>query len=182
MSDQVADVLLAAARELRLRRYMGPIPFDADEWIRQGSECDLPRLEDGETEYHFEVRTREYEGTYFTLGLDGDGKPDLVIGSIEPDRAGPYSADLDGWRAVATEINRFAPTSVVEPRKYIWLTGHAHIANKVDSEHRARLDQAVAHVFGLPQPPKVPAAEPAPRTSFLRSVACRFRRRGTGRG
>lgn len=118
MTGEAADLLLAAGRELRLRCYMGPLPFDADAWLRRGRESDLPRLQEGVSGYHFEARTVDYIGTYFELRCGTDGAPSLVTGD------GIHPADPDGLRAVADYVNRFAEASVLGPRKYIWLHGH----------------------------------------------------------
>lgn len=145
MTGETAGVLLAAARELRLRRFMGPLPFDVDAWMRQGLECDLPGLEGHATSYHFEVRNVDYTvGTSFELGADPrDGKPYLTVGSPGGRPQGPYPADLDGWRAVVAEFNQFAPKGDLLPQIYIWLHGHGYPARVADAEHRALMNEVI---------------------------------------
>lgn len=140
MTGEAGDIVLAAARELRLRRFMGPLPFDADEWTRKGLECDLPRPTDAHAGYHFEVRDVDYTvGMAFQLRLGDQGTAQLTVATS----AHPHPADLAGWRVVVTELNRFAPKSVFAPRVYIWLHGNAELARAADTEHRARLDEAM---------------------------------------
>ncbi|HEY8482674.1 MAG TPA: hypothetical protein VIL71_22875 [Spirillospora sp.] len=160
MSDQAADLLLAAARELRLRCHMGPLPFDADAWMRKEQECDLPRLDGGETHYHFEVRDPEYYlGTYFELGLDDNGAPSFTVGTGDPATSGPYPADMDGLRAVAAEINRFGGDSVFGPRKHIFLHRYGRkAAYEAEEAHQELLKKAMARVMPELLPP-----EPLPR-------------------
>lgn len=124
-----ADLLLAAARELRLRCFMGPVPFDVDGWLEQELECDVPRLspEEEARGYHFEVRSAGYIGTYFELRCDGEGRPCLDVGG-----GGTHPADLDGWRAAVDEFNLFSRSR--HPRKYIFLHGYWHLARQADDE------------------------------------------------
>jgi hypothetical protein len=102
VGSEIADMLLAAARKLRLRRFMGSLPFNMDAWMDKGPECDLPRLKAGETRYYFEVRDINYSvGTSFKLWADNHGRPWLEGG--DPNHRESYPADLDGWRAVDAE-------------------------------------------------------------------------------
>ncbi|MEU5875896.1 hypothetical protein [Spirillospora sp. NPDC047279] len=164
-----ADVLLAAARELRLRRYMGPLPFDVDAWMSKRPECDLPRLET-ETEYHFEVRDPTYYGgTAFKLRCD-QGEPYLVVGNPSVGNYGPHPATLEGWRAVVSEFNQSAPTTALAPRRYIWLHGHVDLVRPVDREYQSMLEEAKRRA-GFPVVPR-----PAPVTPQPSSRAERLRR------
>ncbi|MGI5148969.1 hypothetical protein ACQEVC_21835 [Plantactinospora sp. CA-294935] len=144
MMSEAPDLLLAVGRELRLRRFMGPLPFDVDQWTRQAPECDLPRLEDADSGYHFEVRNVHTLGTFFKLRIGRDGKPCLTVGSLTGPR--PYPADLDGWRAVVAEFNQVADKSVLSPRTYIWLHGHRDPVRQAHAEDQARLEEAMGRL------------------------------------
>ncbi|WP_033329527.1 hypothetical protein [Streptomyces yerevanensis] len=118
------DLLRAVGRELRMRRFMGPLPFDVDQWMRQGLESDLPRprREDGGRVYHFEVGAVDgYTSASFDLGCSSSRTPYLFFSG------GHRFATLDEWRDLVTHINRFAERSVFLPRKYIWLRGYRHL-------------------------------------------------------
>ncbi|MFV0137964.1 hypothetical protein ACLGIH_33105 [Streptomyces sp. HMX87] len=142
MTSEAAEVLLAAGRELRLRCFMGPLPFDVDGWMQKGLMCDLPRLEDGASEYHFDVRHVEYGGTYCKLKYD-QGKPCLTIGG-----GGTYPAHLDGWRSAVSELNELVVnTSILSPRTYIWLHGYHHLARQADAEYAAAQEQAMIRIL-----------------------------------
>lgn len=123
MRRENADRLLAVARTLRLRRFMGALPFDVDAWMAKGLECDVPRLKAGETGYHFEVRDVDCTvGTSFELHADDQGRAWLRGG--DPNRRGFYPADLDGWRTVVAQLNEMFPRrseDVFSRRLYIWL-------------------------------------------------------------
>ena len=125
---------------------MGQVPFDLDQWMRQGHESDLPPLKDGETFYHFEVRTVDYLGTFFKLGVGQDGKPGLQVGGAPKSS---YGADLDGWRAAIARINKAAPKSPLGPRVFIWLhgstSGRAQVRD-ADTAYNCRLEQAMTNV------------------------------------
>ncbi|WP_437105378.1 hypothetical protein [Streptomyces sp. enrichment culture] len=150
MTSEAAQLLMAAGRDLRLRRFMGPLPFEVDQWMRQDLECDLPlpkRLDDGTIGYHFEVRDPDYYmGTYFRLVFAGQGRPYLTVGQH-------YPADLDGWRAVVAHLNRFSGDTLLPPRKYIWLFGHEDLARQADAAYQARLDEVMTRLgWDVPEP------------------------------
>lgn len=179
MSDEAADPLLAAARELRLRCHMGPLPFDVDAWMRRGRECDLPRLEGGATAYHFEVRDPVYYGgTYFELTLDDDGAPALMVGTGDAATSGPYPATMEGWRAVVAEFNRFSSDSVFGPRKHIFLHRHGHASARAEEDEYSELVQrAMAVVMPELVRPDLAAPAPAPRKrGFWQSLRHRVRK------
>lgn len=130
----------SVGRELRMRRFMGPLPFDVDQWMRQGLESDLPRprRKDGGRVYRFDVGAVDgYISASFDLGCSSNRTPYLFYSGGTP------FATLEEWRTLVTHINRSAERSVFLPRKYIWLRGYRHLARQADDEYCIRLYESI---------------------------------------
>ncbi|MGW0665253.1 hypothetical protein [Streptodolium elevatio] len=160
----------AVARELRMRRFMGPLPFDLDQWMRQAPESDLPRprREGGGRVYHFEVGAVDgYTSVSFALGCSSNRTPYLFFSG------GHRFATVEEWRALVTHINRFAERSVFLPRRYVWLRGYRHLARRADDEYCINLYETIKkadpeHTRGTPLSSRPGMAQLAARAETAR--------------